>query len=708
MCAREVREIYEVTEGISLHQVMLDRNPEIGNWPRPTACVFGGDWVLRKHWKTTTLGATDVAVFTELPMGGGGGGSNPLQAIFMVAVMVVAVVTQQYYVGPWAAATFGAGSAAASVVSGLTAAGIMIGGGLLSNAIFGSIPSGQLDSFQNEAASPTYNINGASNQARLWQPEPEQFGKMRIVPDIVATQWSQYIGNEMYLYQVFGCGRGSYEQHTLGYGDVIFWQDGNYIPSAYTTESGEQYTNSIDQTLTQVVDGGDTYGPYVAVPVGDKGLKINLTLDFPDGLCTWEWIGFEENEPSWRAIPATAVVEVSYRDIDDSGAPISGWKVFGTYTITETKTLSFSRLYTISTDTYQRYEISVRNLSTIPDNSTHTDPASGTIYSMPNIKTIVLTNVSANLLGIRLQILEPGQPVTLFPDNVDTSVSVASQELLAPNAGGTWIGPFPTNSPGTKVSQILYSYVFPGGLGQYDDKGRLKPYTVTLQIQLQEIDDNGLPVSDWVDLDYPTYTAGTLTAQRFTEPYYVTPARYQTQVRRVSDKREDNRAVETVQWGSLTAIIPGSLTYDQTVIAIKIRASNTLSQQAASSFAVVQTRKLPLYDRATKTWSDPQPTRSAAAAISQICRADYGGALPDNQIDLDTLWALGEELDDMGWYFDAWIDGAYTIWQLLVEVCNALRLVPRPAGSMLSFVMDKSGRPVRHVFTPRDIVRGSL
>ena len=84
MCGQKVREVFDVSEGVTLHGVMLARNPETENWPRPTICIFGAQPVLRKDWASTALRGDDVAVFAELPMGGGGGGSNPLQTIFTV------------------------------------------------------------------------------------------------------------------------------------------------------------------------------------------------------------------------------------------------------------------------------------------------------------------------------------------------------------------------------------------------------------------------------------------------------------------------------------------------------------------------------------------------------------------------------------------------------------------------------------------------
>lgn len=717
LCGQDERENFEVPAGQSIHDVMLALNPATGNWPAPTICVYGGLPLMREAWPKTLLAEDDVVVFAELPMRGGGGGSNPLQAIMVVAVAVASV-----YTGGAAAAAYMGGSAAVAAAGGLTGGAMAVGalvstavslaGGLISNMIFSSVPSGQMPAYQAEAASPTYSINGSANQARLYQPVPEGFGRFRIVPDIVADKWTQYIGNEMYLYQVFGCGRGLSEQHSMSFGDVEFWRDGNFVEGAYSSESGEQYTNVIGQTLLALADGGATYGPYRAVSATDSSRTLRLSLSFPHGLCSYSGsYVYDDHQGAsvwvWGAIGATASFKIRSRPVDAQGNPLGAWEAWPVVNVNNATETAFTHLVSRTEAAYGQYEVDITNISTIPD-YVSAETEEGTL-SKGTRKQVVLDNVSSVGVSIAVQIVEPGGAVTLFPDNVDVSLAVASQELIAPNAEGhDWIGPFPTNAPGTRIDQILYGFVLPGGLGAYDSKGRLKNYTVSLEIQYQPIDDNGVALGDWATLRAPSYTAGTLTAQRRTESCPVPLGRYQSRVRRTSNRNADNKAAELLQWESMTGMIPGSLRYDQTVIAVKIKASNVLSQNAANNFTVLQTRKLPLYDRAAKKWSAPVPTRSFAAAMSQVCKASYGGALPDSQLDLDALWAIDEQLEGMGWHYDAWVDGAYTVWNLVIEMCNAVRVVPRPAGTVLSFVMDKSGRPVRHVFTPRNIVRGSF
>jgi hypothetical protein len=82
--------------------------------------------------------------------------------------------------------------------------------------------------------------------------------------------------------------------------------------------------------------------------------------------------------------------------------------------------------------------------------------------------------------------------------------------------------------------------------------------------------------------------------------------------------------------------------------------------------------------------------------------------MADRQIDLDTLWAIGARLDAKGWHCDCYIDGMYSMWQLVMELCQMACVVPRLEGSVLSFIEDEPGRPVVYELNARNVVRGTF
>ncbi len=312
---------------------------------------------------------------------------------------------------------------------------------------------------------------------------------------------------------------------------------------------------------------------------------------------------------------------------------------------------------------------------------------------------------------VDVQFREPGEAVTLFPDNVETSGEVSGQQLHAPNQPEYpgWTGPFSANPPGTLTDRLIINLGLPQGLYLLNSKGGRANQSISYTFEYQRLDDYGAPLSNWAVLKSETLTMATPTAQRRTLDVRVTSGRYQVRARRTNDVTLNGRAVHTLVWENLQAFLPGTLRYNQSVVAIRTRATNTLSQQAANTVSVVQTRKLPVWNPETKQWSEPAPTRSFAAAIAWMLRGEWGGRLDDARIDLEGLWRLDrEKIAARGWTFDGYYDGGYSVWQLVCEACKPFRVVPRINSGLVTFIFDEAGRPARHRFTTADIVRGTF
>lgn len=545
-----VKESFEMADGMTLEQAARTIFPDSeGRFPAPVIAIVGSKPAVRElgDWNYPLSGA--CVQFRQLALGGGGGGgSNPLQIVMQVAVIVLAAAAAAFTGGTSFLGIAGLGLGWGTLAGGLVGAGAMMLGTMLMGALFPqSLPQGQLGANAAAAASPTYSINSSGNQARLYQPEPEGFGRMKIVPDFVANTWTQYINNDQIGYFVYGIGRGRYEVESLQFGESVFWRDG-------------------------------------------------------------------------------ALVKDSPYEIQD------------------------------------------------------------------------------------IQFVEPGQTVTIFPDNVIASDEVSGQELFAPNDAefSGSIGPYATNPPGTKTNRLLFDFVLQSGIGRYDDQGNLNNYTVSWRLRYQAIDDFGNPASEWAILDEITVTNGTLTPQRMTRAYDVAEGRYRCDVVRTSGTTGDGRTLDTLIWGAMRAMLPGTYAYPISCVAFSVRANNALTQSASTRFSLTATRKLPLYDRSSKTWDNETPTRSWAAAVSHVCKCEWGGRISDANIDLDALWAIDEKLQARGWHYDAYIDGPYLVWPLLVEMCQSQCVIPRLVGPVLSFVMDVADRSPAFALTPRNIMRNSF
>jgi hypothetical protein len=768
---------YDVTDGgCTPVSFMEGLYPATKNFPMPVRCQYAGNYLFRSEWPDTVLKGNELLIFEGLPRkGGGGGGSNPLQMVLMAVVVIIAAIATWYVGGAGGWAAFGGSGLGWGATAGyLAGAAVMIGGTLLIGALFqpAAISAGQLNALDAESSSPTYSLNASSNQARLGQPEPEQFGRIKVLPDVAAFPWSEYIGNELYLYQVFGVGRGIYRQESMFFGDVEIWRDGHILADSAYVEDNDVIQTYVNAELVSQNNGG-TWSAPVNAAQSNTTKRMSVVISMPDGCCSYEASAagyvqagdyYDEygnyvapyqvwQRSTWIPVAKTVSVTLQYR-------PASGgaWKHLGDMSATfgnespvadgtdaNGKTIyrdiredpkEFSKEFYIP-EGYDNYEIRALNTSAYTGTliaQEEQEPSGGwggwwgsgsssappiTIYKDAR-ERMVFSRIDASVSSIQIQIVPPGQSVSLFQDNVESSVSVAGLTLIAPNdEGHDWQGPFPVCSPGTKTSKIYNDFLFPRGLTRVNDSAGLGQYRVTWQVQYQRIDDFNNPTGDWAVLYDGDLSLATQTPQRMTQISNVAEGRYWCRAIRTSDTTGDTRTLDELQWGGLRAELPGSLRYGQSVIAVKMKATNKLSQASSERFSVIQTRCLPIYNRVTKTWQghydyetdtwhDCQPTRSFAAAVSWICKAPWGARLKDSQIDLDGLWALDEIITAKNWHTDCWLDGPYQNWGLLVEICAAVKVAPRLAGTVISFVMDVPDRPVRHEFTPYNIVRGSF
>lgn len=140
--------------------------------------------------------------------GGGGGGSNVLQVVALVAIVVVATVVSGGALAPYLGASFAAGTFGAAAA----AAVIGVAGAMIVNAVFAAqTPSTSMSSQtgQYSQGSPTYSLSGGSNRMRPYESMPVIMGAHRFFPDAGAKPYTEYHGEDQYLYQIFHLGLSS-------------------------------------------------------------------------------------------------------------------------------------------------------------------------------------------------------------------------------------------------------------------------------------------------------------------------------------------------------------------------------------------------------------------------------------------------------------------------------------------------------------------
>lgn len=184
----------------------LDENGVV--FTAPTICLRNGEALLRADWDCQLIGNQDVVAFITLPQGGGGGRSGVLQVVMMLAVIVASV-----YTGGLAAGAFGGVGTTAGATAGALASGVVMAAG---NMLISMLipPTSGLSSLQNNALSapsPTYSLQAQGNSARLGASIPVIYGLHRVYPDFAAQPYTEFNGNEQYLYQLLCVGQGDYD-----------------------------------------------------------------------------------------------------------------------------------------------------------------------------------------------------------------------------------------------------------------------------------------------------------------------------------------------------------------------------------------------------------------------------------------------------------------------------------------------------------------
>lgn len=577
---------------------------------QPTIALLNGRPVLRAEWGRK-LADGDVLMFVALPQGGGGGGSNPMRIILMLVVA---------WAAPYAAGWINGAAGLGLGTAGMTAltAGVGLVGNMLINTL---IPAPRSPSPQQAAAlaapSPTYNLNAQGNLARLDGAIPVIYGRHVIYPDFAAQPYTEYAGNEQYLFELLCIGQGYYDIETLRIEDTVI-------------ESSVVSDNAVHAAVGAYADID-----YQVVAPGEA-----VTL-FP-----------------------TNVVNVT----EVAGSEMPG-RATGTYSRSTTTVTVTQTAHGRAVGSWVYFDATA---GTAPDGAFQ-------IATVPTADTFTFTHTASGT--------DSAQAC-----NIDT-----------------FLGPFVASAAGSTSNYLAFDFILPRGLYYYETDGSLSTRNVTAEMWARAIDDSGTPTGAWTNISGLglDFTAATTTPQRQSVKHGVGTARYEVMVRRTDVKDTSTSAGHELLWGSARAYLPGSQNYGNvTMLALRMRASNSLSQAASRKINAIVNRKLPIWNGTT--WSAPTVTRSIAWALADIARAAYGGKRADARIDLAGLLALDAIWTARGDRFDGIFDSTMTVWEAQQQVAKAGRAIPVEQGGVLRYVRDGAQTLPVAMFTTRNIVRGSL
>jgi sulfur carrier protein ThiS len=307
------------------------------------------------------------------------------------------------------------------------------------------------------------------------------------------------------------------------------------------------------------------------------------------------------------------------------------------------------------------------------------------------------------------EVLLPGQKSTIFPTSVYNVVEVSNQELLT----GVSAGPFTVNPSNTLVSTLAYDLVCPRGLFTVNDAGDYISESATASLYATEIDAAGVDVGFEFLVDDVTITGATATQIRRTFKYAVPHGRYKVRAVRTDIKSTSNRTADQLDWAGARGYSSEDIDYgDVTMLAIKIKATNTLSSSSSRKISCIARRILPVpvYDGGSNSYdfSTELETNSIAWAIADMCRADYGAGVVEARYNIAQLVAFEALFVSRGDSFNAIYDSTQTFWDAISLAARAGRMRPFIQGGLIHFTRDSVMTLPTALFSVRNMVKGSF
>lgn len=568
--------------------------------------------------------------------------------------------------------------------------------------------SGNQDTQQ---ASSVYNYNGQGNKPKLGNPVPVQFGRMPHYPDIISPNWWEYVDNEQYYYQSFSKGVGKFQIHEHYIGEtplsqfddieVRVYQPGqtvNHFPHIVWTS---KEVGSTDGQGGLTLDGVTT--GWVAEASSQEARFKNRVVELwsqysrrsgKDNTRTvWERDQWPWSTGQHVVITSTTQTELMFEgnlhfhDMGDDGDIIDpddlpdqienplGWAFVsvGQRIIIQGAGVNSGTFVVAKKLAGNRIEVNNDSGQPVTNFEPMNNVFSRVYEATTNDGTYVCKDDSGSVWLVNSDTLEEVADWSGFKE---MSSATALLSVLEKDVEAEWIGNFLTVPSGATALDVAVDYIMPRGLGEMNNDGVIVNREVKWQVRVRPAGSNNAYQTHEFSL-----TKADNTPQRVTlwlkKEMGLAPGRWEIGSRRVSTVTDSTRVFDEVQWMGLKSIIQRDYTNpEETIITLKIKATNALSQQANQQYWNDSTRIVPV--RQSNGQYVEQPTRSISHAVIDACRDQvYGSGLPDDAIDLDTFEAYHNTWESRGDYCDGLFDQPTAFWDAIGKLLLVGRSYPR-------------------------------
>ena len=206
-------------------------------------------------------------------------------------------------------------------------------------------------------------------------------------------------------------------------------------------------------------------------------------------------------------------------------------------------------------------------------------------------------------------------------------------------------GPYRAAPIGVDVSEIEVDLHAPGGIYKRNDQGDIEPYNVTVRIEYQRAGD-----LEWQHRDVTMtsngikkftngeYTSTGMDAVGVTEKFDLPKGDWYFRCYRLTEEHTDDTThySDVVKWTGLKSVIANPQSYDDiTVLLMRFKGSETLSEMSDNQISTLFTRMLPNIETNVL-----EPTSALAPAVKYICdHSKFASLLHiDNIVDMDAIW----------------------------------------------------------------------
>lgn len=418
----------------------------------PFIALLNGKAALRAAWDHV-LETTDTLLFVTLPAGGG------TKDVFRFVLQIAITVSATALLGP----------------GGLGLTGFALSAGVLATTVAGSFlinallppTAASLGGFSSgPEASPTYSLTAQGNQARLGGQIPNLFGRHLLVPDFAAPPYTEFVGNDLYLYELFSLGLTRLDVELIRIAKTDAWTKAAGLTASFSdiefeiVPPGGEVTlfppnvvTSVEvsgQTLEGPSDGGDWLGPFVAVPVGATANFLAVDAVWPGGA------GHINDDGSLGEIVTTLSVEA--RKIDDAGAPLGAFFVLvqESFTFATRTAQRVSRRVPVAPG---RYEMRMKRVN---DESTDTRDFSEVHWDAARAYLVGDNSFAVGTLAMR------ARATNQLSSQASRQISVVATSMLPVWTGVDWSAPVATRDIFPIVADILRNTDY--GAGRPDNR----------------------------------------------------------------------------------------------------------------------------------------------------------------------------------------------------------------------------------------------